>query len=320
MKASYKIALLVSVIVCVLAVVLFKGKTPQPPTQATNDTATNPDTPEPRKTLRSDSQGDGTLKSMVNTRPANASNKPANTIAADARNRILAANASNNHKGDTAADQATPSPKTQNKPTVLTIGSNTTGGLALARTEASPTTTTPKPQPSAKVTNQALDAIFTSSDATKPSKSEQLNTAKIMLGESTTKPEADVAKTYTVLPGDLLSTIAVKLYDDERRWVDIAQANPKVEPTRLQVGQVLRLPDARHTLSKEEPSPPGPGSIQTYKIQAGDSLSTVAQIYYQDPTLWRTIYNHNRQKIGDNPNAIQADTVLEIPPRLSGAQ
>ena len=67
-------------------------------------------------------------------------------------------------------------------------------------------------------------------------------------------------------------------------------------------------------------SPPGPGGIQTYTIRTGDSLSTVAETYYGDPTLWRTIYNFNRDKIGENPNAIQAGMALKVPPRVQGAR
>jgi nucleoid-associated protein YgaU len=309
MKASYKIALILSVVVCVLAIVLFKGKNPPQSTQASNDTSTAPDNTETRKTLRSDSQGDGSLKSIVNAKPPTPSNKKTDSIASDARKRILAAN--------TSPNQDTPQTETKKPPTVLTIGGNPTGGIALARTEAGPSKVTAKPKPTTKVTAQALDAVLASSDTTKSTK---LTTPPAKPDPNDTPNNSDTDKTYTVQPGDLLSTIAVKLYDDERRWVDIAQANPRVEPTKLRVGQVLRLPDASHTLSKEEPVPPAPGNIQTYTIQPGDSLSTVAQKYYNDPTLWRTIYNFNRKKIGDNPNAIQAGMTLKVPPRLTGAQ
>ena len=327
MKASYKIALIVSVVVCILAVVVFKGQHPSEQTQTADDASITTDLTDSRKTLRSDTPGDGSLKSMVNAKPATTSPKAPNSILSDARNRILAANASDKGSPSAAAGQASPRSDIQNTPAVLTIGGKKkTSGISLARTQAGPTKTTTPPRPTTKVTRQALDSVFASpgtTDSTRPGKAKQASTTKTTSNVSPTKPGhggSDTAKTYTVQPGDLLSTIAVKLYDDESRWVDIAQANPRVEPTRLRVGQVLRLPGARQTLSKEEHAPPGPGALQTYTVQAGDSLSTVAEKYYGDPTLWRTIYNHNRKIIGDNPNAIKANMTLEIPPRLSGAQ
>jgi len=58
--------------------------------------------------------------------------------------------------------------------------------------------------------------------------------------------EAAVAKAapnerYTIVKGDTLRSIALKVYHDASRWREIAAANPGVDARRLRAGQVLRL-------------------------------------------------------------------------------
>jgi LysM repeat protein len=48
--------------------------------------------------------------------------------------------------------------------------------------------------------------------------------------------------TYTIAPGDTLGEIATRLYGDATRWRVIARANPGLDPNRLLVGQVIKLP------------------------------------------------------------------------------
>lgn len=127
-------------------------------------------------------------------------------------------------------------------------------------------------------------------------------------------------RTYTVQPGDTLSSIAEEIYDDPNAWVDIAQANGSIDPTRLQPGQVLILPDrAAVAVPDPEPAPVAPGQEQTYVIQAGDNLSRIAQRFYSDPDAWQVIYNRNRDRIGTSPNNLKVGMRIIIPPRYDGA-
>ena len=54
-----------------------------------------------------------------------------------------------------------------------------------------------------------------------------------------------LAHTYTVRSGDTLQRIASRLYGDAQRWRDIAEANPGLDPRRLRVGQMIKLPVTR---------------------------------------------------------------------------
>ncbi|MFP2925247.1 LysM peptidoglycan-binding domain-containing protein [Pyxidicoccus sp. 3LG] len=53
---------------------------------------------------------------------------------------------------------------------------------------------------------------------------------------------ADVAKKYTVRPGDTLINIAAELYGDLSLWRVIADANRLQNPRRLEPGRVLDIP------------------------------------------------------------------------------
>ena len=61
----------------------------------------------------------------------------------------------------------------------------------------------------------------------------------------------------------------------------------------------------------------GGGSQQTYDIQSGDTLLSIAEQFYGDATQWRKIYDANRDVIGSNPDTLKVGTTLKIPPKDS---
>ena len=61
----------------------------------------------------------------------------------------------------------------------------------------------------------------------------------------------------------------------------------------------------------------GGGNGQTYDIQSGDTLLSIAEQFYGDATQWRKIYDANRDVIGSNPDALKVGTTLKIPPKDS---
>ncbi len=60
----------------------------------------------------------------------------------------------------------------------------------------------------------------------------------------TPEGEGGPPEEYTVVGGDTLTRISVKVYGSESRWMDIYQANRDTlsSPNALRVGQVLRIP------------------------------------------------------------------------------
>jgi len=54
-----------------------------------------------------------------------------------------------------------------------------------------------------------------------------------------------------------------------------------------------------------------------YRIKSGDTLWNIAGAIYGDPTLWRRIYDANRDRVSD-PDSIAPGHVLLIPSAAAG--
>ncbi|MEM9414451.1 MAG: LysM peptidoglycan-binding domain-containing protein [Planctomycetota bacterium] len=175
--------------------------------------------------------------------------------------------------------------------------------------EATPTEAAPSPQPGSQPNT------VTTADAapeTRPAPTERP-------AERAAEPRG-IPATYTIQAGDMLVTIAERYYGTQAAWEAIAQANPTVDPTRLRVGQELRLPrlDAVER-PRTEPPAPTPGRRDAYTVRAGDNLYRIAQRFYNDAEKWDIIYNHNRDLIGDDPGKLREGMTLVIPPAVGGA-
>ncbi len=139
-------------------------------------------------------------------------------------------------------------------------------------------------------------------------------TADLAQAPSTT-PRTTPARTvpYTVKQDDSLWTIADAWFGDANQWDLIAKANPLIDPDRLKLGQVLRLPpkDAdRRQPVRQRVSPNEPNS---YTIRSGDSLWRIAKALYGDETKWSIIYDANRATIGPDPARLKVGRSLRIP-------
>ena len=112
--------------------------------------------------------------------------------------------------------------------------------------------------------------------------------------------------------GDTLSGIAEEWFGDANKWDLIARANPGIDPDRLRIGQTLRLPP-------RDAASAAPGASRNtgghYTVRSGDSLSSIARELYGDETLWKIIYDANREVIGDDPDRIKVGMTLTIPPK-----
>jgi nucleoid-associated protein YgaU len=54
-------------------------------------------------------------------------------------------------------------------------------------------------------------------------------------------------------------------------------------------------------------------AAQSYTIQDGDTLSSIAAKFYGDENQWNQIYEANREAIGENPDNIAVGLELTIP-------
>lgn len=129
--------------------------------------------------------------------------------------------------------------------------------------------------------------------------------------------------TYTVQSGDSFSTIARKVYGNANLWSKIAAANPGVNPNRLKVGQILKVPADAVPPADSAPAArrdtPASGSSlvrdarSEYQVVSGDSLEKIARKLYGNPARWEEIYNLNRAAIGSSPTRLKIGMILKLP-------
>ena len=67
----------------------------------------------------------------------------------------------------------------------------------------------------------------------------------VTAGSSSTAPAPAAPRTYPVVKGDTLSSIAKQFYGDANKWRKIFEANGDVikNPDLIHPGQVLKIPD-----------------------------------------------------------------------------
>lgn len=105
-----------------------------------------------------------------------------------------------------------------------------------------------------------------------------------------------IGTTYTVVKGDTLSGIAARF---GTTYQYLAEVNGISNPNVINVGQVLKVPNAGNT----QPTP----SATQYTVQKGDTLSGIASKY---GTTYQVLAQINGIA---NPNVISVGQVLTIP-------
>jgi nucleoid-associated protein YgaU len=124
--------------------------------------------------------------------------------------------------------------------------------------------------------------------------------------------------TYTVRSGDTLSTIAGDFYRDTRKWTVIASANPGLDPSKLKVGQVIKIPTegaiARQaTTVPERASAAAKPGDKFHTVSKGETLAAIAERYLGNKSAWKRLYEANRDSIGSDPAKLKVGTRLVIP-------
>ena len=99
-----------------------------------------------------------------------------------------------------------------------------------------------------------------------------------------------------------------------------AGAAPAPSPPRPALASPVASPSATVSTSSA-PNPTATAettsAAESYEVQSGDTLATIAQQFYGDPTQWRRIYDANKDAIGADPDKLKLGTKLSIPPKQS---
>ncbi|MBL4590574.1 MAG: LysM peptidoglycan-binding domain-containing protein [Phycisphaerales bacterium] len=125
---------------------------------------------------------------------------------------------------------------------------------------------------------------------------------------------------YTVLDGENMGSIARKIFGSSERWDAISRSNPRVDPKKIRVGQVLRIPvdpdnvQGKLVISSDtESERERPSKVVEYFIQSGDSLSRIAERFYGSSRHATMIYEYNRDVLSSMDD-IGIGDLLRLPP------
>ncbi len=129
--------------------------------------------------------------------------------------------------------------------------------------------------------------------------------------------DKNTSSTYTVKAGDSLWSISEEKYKTGYNWTEIAKVNNLENPSIIEVGDKLKLPNEAET-TKPTPSPTisekvllnGEITENKYTIKEGDNLWNIAVRAYGNGYRYVEIASAN--KIA-NPNLIYPKVVLIIP-------
>jgi nucleoid-associated protein YgaU len=127
---------------------------------------------------------------------------------------------------------------------------------------------------------------------------------------------------HLVQPGESFALIAQKYFGSQKYMWYVIQANPQVkDPSKLSVGQTLRIPPAPPSTASPSQQPRATGrekravAQRTYVVEAGDSFYDIAQRLMGDGTRWPELYELNKDQVGLDPSDLRVGQVLKIPPK-----
>lgn len=314
MKVQYKIALFA-------AIVFFTVVTGYYLTQSGNQSRPmDAQTPLPGSSVNTASSNGGSGSILPVPLTTDDSDAKAELLRRQVNERLAAANAS------TAKPYTSPTSNTGKNTDLNTPSSTTTPDNTPAPTATNNTHSSTGTKPTTMTFNGSpIDNVLTPKPAQPLSNPVAAVTPATVSNTKPTAPRAQIPppaapKSYTIQSGDTLSSIALTLYGSDRYWVEIAQANPTIDPLKLKPGQTIKLPqpsDLRKPTSQRLVNN-GSSKGAQYTVRAGDNLSTIAQEFYNNSAMWRRIYNANKAKIGANPDTLQAGVTLDIPSAESG--
>ena len=94
-----------------------------------------------------------------------------------------------------------------------------------------------------------------------------------------------------------------------------AKAKPSAPPKPSPTPKASPAPQKKAATAA--PSPVAAPASQSYTVQPGDTLPSIAAQVYGDANQWSKVYEANRSTLGDDPNLVHAGDQLTIPAKES---
>jgi nucleoid-associated protein YgaU len=115
--------------------------------------------------------------------------------------------------------------------------------------------------------------------------------------------------TYTVRKDDTMEKIAKTELRDARLVGEIRALNPDVDPNRMPLGTVLKLPWIEGAAKPDKAV--AASTTREHQIRSGDTLEAISQQYYGTAAHTKLLQEHNKIK---DPRRLKPGKTLEIPP------
>jgi nucleoid-associated protein YgaU len=131
-------------------------------------------------------------------------------------------------------------------------------------------------------------------------------------------PAPRMITTYKIKKGDSYMGLARRFYGDAQKFITFIDANPDLDPDRLQIGQMIKLPVPISSLTGLPKKSGSKKTIKkridgkTYVVQKGDTLAGIAIKFFGSSKDWRKIWDANRSEIA-NPDMLKVGATLIIP-------
>lgn len=133
--------------------------------------------------------------------------------------------------------------------------------------------------------------------------------APVTMTEGSSLPEMGAKLTYVVKKGDTLGDIAQKIYGDKSKWRDLARWSGFSNPHLIFPGNLVHYQYTEQSAAfaaKYENQPKA-----EVVVQAGDSLSAIAQRVYGHTSHWVLIWRYNGHVA--NPDHIEVGQIIAYP-------
>lgn len=148
---------------------------------------------------------------------------------------------------------------------------------------------------------------------------------------------------YVIKTGDIgWERISERVYGSRRHWRAIAGANPLLDPRKLRIGMVIRVPTdpenvqgravelpepaagesgagegAANPVEAPEPEPEPASPTIEYTVERGDTLSSISKAFYGSIRHIDFLYEANRDRLSSKDD-LRLGQVLLIPPLPAG--
>jgi nucleoid-associated protein YgaU len=136
-----------------------------------------------------------------------------------------------------------------------------------------------------------------------------INPEQLVVGTRLVLPAVTPGNVHVVQKGDTLGEISAQHYGTSRKWQDIVEANPGLDPSHLVVGQKLIIPGKTKNAAAAASSSAA-ASAGDYVVAEGDTLGAIASKTLGSSTRWEAIAAANP---GIDPGNLRIGQRLVIP-------